>query len=279
MYADCHTHTLISPCGEHTARQMCGFAVKNGISVLGISDHCECNRYYETEFYTSNPNDFDSYNNKELFKRSIADIIDAKAKISASPKLLAGTELGQATFDPAAAEEVIADERLDYVIGSMHQIPCCDDFCGLDFSSEKLVNIRLERYFNEVAKLCAWGKFNILAHLTYPLRYIEGIYGIKTDLNLYGGPIREIFKLIIEKGIALEINSSGLRQKYGGLFPTAELIKIYADMGGEFVSLGSDSHCGKYIGYGFDISVGAAKAAGINTGVYYENRKPVFYSL
>lgn len=133
----------------------------------------------------------------------------------------------------------------------------------------------MERYFLEIIRLCEWGKFNILGHLTYPLRYIEGICGIKTDLSLYNDLIREALRLIIEKGIALEINSSGLRQKYGGLFPTAEIIKMYAKMGGKFVSLGSDSHSGKY----FDISISAAKEAGINTGVYYEKRKPFFTAL
>ena len=101
------------------------------------------------------------------------DIEEAKAAYGEKLTVLCGTELGQATFDLEAAEEVISDKRLDYVIGSMHRIPCCDDCCGLKFSSPKLVDIQLERYFKEVLKLCEWGKFNVLGHLTYPLRYID----------------------------------------------------------------------------------------------------------
>lgn len=279
MYADCHTHTKISPCGEHSALQMCGFAVENGISVLCISDHCECNRYYETEFYTRNPNDFDIYNNKALFEESMRAISAAKESFAGQLKLLTAVELGQPTFDIEAAEQVIADKRLDYVIGSMHQIPNCDDFCGLSYSSKKSVQRQLEIYFREIVKLCKWGKFNILAHMTYPIRYIEGDFGIKTDLSPYEEMIREALKIIIQKGIALEINSSGLRQKYGGLFPTVKIIKTYAELGGEFVSLGSDSHSGVYIGSGFPTAAKTALDCGIKYGVYYENRRPVYYEL
>lgn len=79
MITDCHTHTLRSTRGEHSTLQMCEIALSKGVSVLGITDHCECNLFYPREFYTENPNSFDSYDNRTLFLLSMSDIEEAKA--------------------------------------------------------------------------------------------------------------------------------------------------------------------------------------------------------
>ncbi len=203
------------------------------------------------------------------------DIEEAKAAYGEKLTLLCGTELGQATFDLEAAEEVISDKRLDYVIGSMHRIPCCDDFCGLKFSSPKLVDIQLERYFKEMLKLCEWGKFNVLGHLTY----IEGIYGVTVDITRYYDIIKVIFQTITDKGIALEINCSGLRQSYGKTFPTADILRLYKECGGNLVSIGSDAHSGKDMAYGFEAAKELALSCGIEQGVYFKEGRPFVYSL
>ena len=41
----------------------------------------------------------------------------------------------------------------------------------------------LEKNFNEILKLCQWDGFDILGHLTYALRYIEGEQKIKVDME------------------------------------------------------------------------------------------------
>ena len=279
MKADCHTHTVNSPRGTHTASEMCAAAIENGVSVLALTDHCECNRFFPCEFYTENPNDFDSYDNRNLFGRSLSDIEKAKCEYGNRLTVLCGTELGQPTFDYEAAESVVSDSRLDVVIGSMHQIPNCDDFCGLSFTSAEAASKQLERYFSEILKMCRWGKFNVLGHLTYPLRYMEGKFGIKPDIAQFYDIIMQIMREIVSREIALEINCSGLRQAYGRTFPTADMVKLYKECGGSFVSIGSDTHTAEFIGSGFEIAADIALSCGIEQGVYYVGRKPQFYRL
>ena len=50
--------------------------------------------------------------------------------------------------------------------------------------------------------------FDILAHLTCPLRYINGKYAMDVDCKMYENKIKSILERIIERKIALEINSS-----------------------------------------------------------------------
>ncbi|MGN0552889.1 MAG: histidinol-phosphatase HisJ family protein [Oscillospiraceae bacterium] len=278
MVCDLHTHTKHSPRGANSAYEMCCHAAKSGLSVIGITDHCECNRFYPQSFYTTRPNPDESYNNEQLFQLSVSDAEAAKEKCEGEIKVLVGTELGQPCMDKQAAEKITSDSRLDYVIGSVHQIPCCDDFCFLEYD-ENLLDIQLERYFCECLRMCREIDINVLGHLTYPLRYIEGKYKIKTDMKRYYDIIAEIMDTIVNRGIALEINCSGLRQDYGKTFPTEDIISLYKSHGGEFVSIGSDTHTAEFIGCGFETAKELALSCGITNGVYFEQRKPIYFKL
>lgn len=275
---DCHTHTKFSPDGKNTVMEMCERAAAMGLQAYGISDHCECNRYYGSEYYTMKPKEFDTYHSDTLSQASMDAVCRAKRQMEGRLKILCGTELGQPTFDLKVAENVAADPRLDYVIGSMHQVPGIDDFCFLTYETEDTDRL-LEQYFEEVLKMCKWGKFNILAHLTYPLRYIKGICKIPVNISLYEDMIEMCFKSIIEQGIALEVNSSGLRQPYGDLFPGYRLIRRYRELGGAFVSLGSDAHSADFLGFGINAAAEMAKTAGIRYLVYFEERSPHMVTL
>ena len=58
--------------------------------------------------------------------------------------------------------------------------------------------------------MCKWGKFDILAHLTYPLRYINGIAKLNVDISQYNEIISESFRLLIQNGKGIEINKTDI---------------------------------------------------------------------
>ena len=64
-------------------------------------------------------------------------------------------------------------------------------------------------YWEEELEVIAWGQFDTLAHLTYPLRYIQGEHGIPVDLAKHQEAIDQIFRALIDAGKALEVNTSG----------------------------------------------------------------------
>lgn len=196
-------------------KQLCKRACELNLSALGITEHCEANRLFSKEHYGSEPrNEFEVYNNIEIFEKSMKDNTDAAVEFSDELNVLCGIELGQPYADFSGSESLISDKRLDFVIASAHELADAEDFAFLEYT-QKNVNDYLERYFKTVYEMCKWGKFDILGHLTYPLRYIEGISKIKVNTDLYKEIIAESFKLLIAKGKGIEINTSGLRQPYG----------------------------------------------------------------
>ena len=271
MLLDCHMHTLFSPDAKNSTEEMVKRAEELGLEVCGISDHCECNRFYNQEHYVSIERG--QYGNKELAEKSLKSILECKEKTKGHIKLLAGVELGQATFDKKSAKIITKNKEYDFIIGSMHQAPDMEDFCFLS-PSEYDITEALHSYFIEIYKMCLEIDFDVLAHLTYPIRYIEGDYKIFIDISRYDEIIEAIFKEIIKKGHALEINTSGLRQKYGKTFPQLNYVKWYKELGGENITFGSDAHCVRDLAYGIDTAEEMAREAGFKYVTYFEKRQP-----
>lgn len=192
--------------------------------------------------------------------------------------IISGIELGQIPCDFGLADSVMQDNRLDFVIASLHELKNKPDFYFLDYRTEDVPKL-LEQYFSELLTLCQWGKFDVLGHMTYPLRYIEGEAGMPVDLSAYEEQIHECLKALVNNGCGLELNTSGLRQKYGKPFPTLEYIKLYREMGGESLSIGSDAHCAEDIGFGMKEALAIAKEAGFSYLCYYLEREPVYIPI
>lgn len=280
--ADLHTHTNFSPDAESTPEQMCGRAAELGLAAYAITDHCDCNFWYPLENCESTTaTDAEMYGAGKYANASIDCQTALKEKYSGRLNLLCGIEFGQPLQNPERAEEIASRSELDFIIGSHHQNAGENDFYWIEYDkldSSEIYRL-LDDYFCQVYEMSKWGKFDVLGHLTYPLRYICGEYGIDIDMKRYDDVIREIFCTLIHSGKGIEINTSGLRQKYGLTFPTLDYIKLYRELGGEIITLGSDAHCAADIGKGICEGAELAKAAGFKYISYFKERKPTFMRL
>jgi histidinol-phosphatase (PHP family) len=197
-------------------------------------------------------------------------------------KFLCGVELGQATSEPGVTKALVTDKRLDIVLASVHELAGYEDFAFIDYDkySDDALHALVGEYFAELERLCRFGQFDILAHLTYTLRYMVGKAGRQVNMDIFEENIRVIFDLLIKNGKGIEINSSGLRQKtYGKTFPDYRWVKLYRDMGGTILTVGSDSHVPVDVGTGIAEAVEIAKAAGFDCLTYFEEREPHFIAI
>lgn len=277
---DCHTHTQFSVDSEADIIQMIEKAISLGLSAYAVTDHCECNRWYSEEHYIGE-DWYKYFNFKDDFEKSVSAVTSLKEKYSDKLNLICGVELGQATHDFEIAEKVVNDSRLDFVIGSMHQLPKTEDFCFLDYksyTSDELKNL-LECYFLEINKLCKWGKFDVLGHLTYNLRYMKKSLGYDIDISPYDDIIEDSFKALVCNGKGIEINTSGIRQMCGETFPNLKYIKMFHQLGGEIISVGSDAHTVEDLGADIDKGAYLALEAGFAHLCYFKQRKPVFIEI
>lgn len=276
---DCHTHTQFSMDSEADIVAMIERARELGLAAYAVTDHCECNCWYPEEHY-ENTELFDYFNCKDDFEASLSAVTALKEQYP-DFNLICGTELGQPVAALDIAEKCISDPRLDFVIGSIHQITNEKDFYYINYyrMSTDEINKLLEGYFNEIYELCKWGKFDVLGHLTYCLRYMKIRNNITPNMKLFDEIITECLRTLADKGKGIEINTSGIRQGFGTTFPSLKYIKLFRELGGKIISVGSDAHKVRDLGANISDGIELAKTAGFNEICYFKKRQPVFIRI
>ncbi|QTA38431.1 PHP domain-containing protein [Thermosipho ferrireducens] len=93
----------------------------------------------------------------------------------------------------------------------------------------------LENLFSIIKK---FDSYHVLGHLDFPRRYHENYEAFSKKLFPL---IEDIFKEIILNGKGIEVNTESML-KYGEPNPSIDILKIYKNSGGEFITIGSDAH-------------------------------------
>ena len=85
---------------------------------------------------------------------------------------------------------------------------------------------------------------------------------------------------MIIKGKGIEINTSGLRNpKIKETFPSLKYVKMFRELGGEIISIGSDAHTVEDLGTGTLEGIKLAEEAGFRYIAYFKERKPNFLKI
>lgn len=120
--------------------------------------------------------------------------------------------------------------------------------------------------------------YNVYGHLDFVVRY--GPNKRKYfNFNDYKDLFVEILKIIIQNGKGIEVNTAGLRKNLGYPHPHKDILKMYKDLGGEIITIGSDAHLPEHIGYKFEDISELLKSLGFNYYTVFENQNPKFYNL
>ena len=258
LFLDCHCHSDSSPDSKTPVSEHCKQALALNISTLCITDHCEANVYREEGYH-------------KTIRRSLSKTREAQA-VFQNLEILTGMELGQPMQNIAHAQHALEENPCDFVLGSLHNVAGRPDFYFLDLYKENVPDL-LNTYFSELLDMIAWGKFDSLAHLTYPWRYLAAA-GLSVPFSDYKTQIDEILRAIVRRNIALEINPSGLRQDMGQTMPPQELVDRYVSLGGKLITIGSDAHCAADLGKGIAEAVAMVRVIGIEQITVYKKREP-----
>lgn len=264
---DLHVHTDNSFDGNHSATFLCEKAEFMDLRALAFTDHCEVDQFKDNRQYE-----------KRIFQ-AFFEIAKVRSAFRGKLLVLNGIELGQPAYDPETAENIINRYDYDQVIGSIHNLRNREDFYFMESFTEDETKKYLKEYFDEIINMLQWGNFDVLAHLTYPLRYFYAKSGISVDLNDYKNQIDEILLLTAKKDKALEINTGGLRQPLNKLHPEVDVIKRFKELGGKLVTVGSDAHFAEHLAKDIDKAYEAALSAGFDSITFFQRRTPMLMKI
>lgn len=261
MLVNYHFHSICSFDGEYPLTDMCRAAEKAGITRLCLTDHC----------------DLVDEHGKPWDKFSWADVdrqLEAAWAEFPELELRRGIELGQAILRPDAAERVLARPDIDFVLGSMHNDPQLGDYYYMHITDKAQGQALLETYMESLQKLGETDYFDSLAHMTYPLRYMNARDGLGVSLKPLSDQIREILKMLVYRGKALELNTSGYRTNGGEPLPGEEILRWYRELGGELITVGTDAHMPEHMADGLERGIELLRKTGFRYLTLYNKRKP-----
>lgn len=266
ILCDLHTHSVNSFDAENTVDEMCRAAIARGLEAIAVTDHCEA------PFISCGEDcEFGSFDRQ--IPQSVRDAHQAAEKYKGKLRVLCGMELGEPMHDPEQTAHALGYGEFDFILASVHNLRGRDDFYFMDFSKVSVDEI-LREYFDELAETAAFPDFDSLAHLTYPLRYIVERTGVYPDLSPYTGQIENIFKILMKNQKALEINVSGLFKPMNTTLPDLPLLRMYRELGGRLITVGTDAHTAAMVGKGLEEGLSAAREAGFDSYAVYRSHTP-----
>lgn len=257
---DMHIHSDNSPDGVHSPMFLCEQAVKNNLRAIAVTDHCEIDKFFEQKY------------NSSIF-HSFFECVKARTAFEGQLAVLIGIEIGQPFYNKALSETVLSKQPYDFVLASVHT-PAGQSLDIKEIEYDKLdVYKFMTDYFLELAEIAKWGGCDALAHITCPMRRIQGKYHIDFDYEKISDVTDYLLTTIIENGKALEINTSGLRQDVGRTMPDRNLIMRYRQLGGKYITIGSDAHNAYDVGAGIEQGIALAKSCGFDKMSFFVNRE------
>jgi histidinol-phosphatase (PHP family) len=250
--ADYHSHSNFSFDGHDSLAGMLAAAQRAGLDELCVTDHCDIGR--EEQF---------------LPEERYEAFAEARSQGKARCKLLLGIELGEPVNDYQKAGAAVDAVPYDFIIGSHHALRGEEDFYWKRFDSEDDFHRLMPRYFAELREMAEWGRFDVLGHIDYPLRYTgrDG-FVVPSLLPRYEDELRGLFTLFAQKGIGMEMNLSPRVDR-----TSPAVYALFRQCGGEIVTLGSDAHRADEVGHGIKDGTELARAAGFEYIAAFEQRK------
>lgn len=189
-------------------------------------------------------------------------------------------ELGGPNHDPDTAARLAADPALDFVLGSLHNLRNETDFYWLRYSPSTPVRELNRRYLRELLELAALDCFDVMAHIGYTARYMhrDGREDGDVTPDRYGDELEALFTRLIQRGRGLEVNVSGLRHGHT-TYPNAQCLRLYRQLGGEIVTVGSDAHTLEEAGSAWRTGMLSCGTWGSDTWRSSGTRRPEFFPL
>ena len=228
---DAHLHTEQSPDSAVPIDAYAALAVERGIAEICITDH--------VDFDPRDP--AYAYSRFEDRERVVRGAAERWARDGVAIRF--GAELTYNRRWDADVRDHLKRHHYDYVIGSVHDWPESPYWPSRvrEWVTGRSLDEILAPYYAEIIAAARSGLFDTIGHLDVVKRYLHP-HITAADLAKRPDLQEPAIRAIIETGVSLEVNSSGLRYPGAETYPSAAVVARYRELGGERVVVGSDAH-------------------------------------
>lgn len=234
MY-DLHIHSQYSMDSTTDMEDIVIQAIKNNLKSICFTDHVDFDSGLENIDFVFRTSDYFRAINK------------VKYKYKKDIEILAGVEIGIQPHLFEKYNDFLDNNLFDFVLMSIHSVNGHDIYMD-DFTKDKDPLKAIHEYYQDMLT-CVKGfsNFDILGHIDYIDRYFDS----KDDIppfEEYQDIVTEILQTTIKKGKGIELNTSGIKKHIGHFHPKLPILQLYKNLGGEIITIGSDSHTHDTVG-------------------------------
>ncbi len=257
---DYHMHSTVSYDGHSTPIQMVAAAKAAGLREICFTDHM----------------DDDPGRDSAQLRFRAADYEAAYGPLrEPGLKVRLGMEFGMLPENRELAARCARERDYDFILGSVHFAQGLDVYYPEYWEGKSMDEGERVYLENTLACVRAHEDFDVLAHLTYISKARHNPTHRPVSLEQNKELVAEIMKELVRKGKGMEINTSGV-DRCGVYLPSEDYLRLFKDLGGKIVTVGSDAHAQQRVGQY------CSEACEIVKGIFgyvctFEKREPIFH--
>lgn len=262
MKCDYHVHSYYSDDSSTSMERQVKRACELGLDEICFTDHVD---------YGVRIDDID-------YPRYFAEIAGLREKYAGKIVVRSGLECGVQVHTIPEYESLYRnhDSEIDFILLSVHQT---GDLCfwNQEYQSGKTQDEYNRGYYEELLRVVkGYQDYSVLAHLDLMRRYdMAGEYPFGKVKDI----IAEILSTVINSGKGIEMNTASWRYGLKDTQPCREILKLYHDLGGEILTIGSDSHSPEYIYDHVSEARNILRVIGFRSICTFSGMTPLFHTL
>src|SRR5438093_426219 len=245
--ADYHMHTPLCHHAVGEPTEYASQAVNLGLPEIGFSEHSPMPR-----------DDFDDWRMLLDDLKQYVEMVEKARRDHPRLNIRIALEVDYLPGHEEWIRELAARHPWDYLIGAVHYV---SDSWDLD--NPKKISEWKDRdpfevwtaYFERLTKATASGLFETIAHADLCKKFCY--YPAQDCTPLF----TRFLKTARQKGVALELNTAGLRKDCKEIYPSHQIVRLAAQMGVP-ITFASDAHAPHEVGLNFGEAIELARSAG-----------------
>ena len=283
MLADYHVHTDYSDDSTYPMEDVVTDAIEKGLDEICFTDHVDygVKRDWDdplgVEYHAGGPGEPEriAFANVD-YPRYVAQIDELQARYEGRIRIKLGLEFGMQAHTIPQYQRLFSSYPFDFIILSIHEVGD-KELWTQDFQRGLTQQEYNERYYEAKLELVrTYHDYSVLGHLDLITRYdLAGVYPFKKVRPI----IEEILKVVIADGKGIEVNTSSHRYGLSDSTPSEDILRLYHELGGEVITIGSDSHAPEHLGAYLAEAQDQLRSLGYRYTCTYEGMKPTFVRL
>lgn len=276
MFADYHVHTEFSDDSVYPMEDVIKDAIAMGMDEICITDHVD----YGVKDDWDSGKTIEYRNGEPLanvdYPRYIKKIEEMRRFYGNKISIKTGLEFGMQVHTVPQYEALFRRYAYDFIILSVHQVEN-REFWTQDFQKGRTQQEYNERYYEEMLHLVkCYQHYSVLGHMDLITRYDNaGPYPFEKIKPI----VTDILKIVIADGKGIELNTSYHRYGLKDTTPSVEILKLYRDLGGKVITIGSDSHKPEHLGAHIIEAKALLKDLGFHSFCTYDKMQMIFHKL